>query len=308
MLSDCREKCSLAYNSICQNLWTLVGGEFTRLRAICHISTKLDLICNYLTKTIISSVGKQYLTRLDTREVLAILAANNPLKMANGGSRSQGDQRTSSARNSTARRNESGSRSSSSSSGKVTVRCTHYKRECNMVAPCCGRIVCCEIGHDSSDRCLNKLDGHVDQVRTLVCCDSNLKQDIRNACKKCKISFGKYSCMKCRKWSDKESFHCDYCGICRQGRKEWTKHCPVCSKCYPLSLKAHVCTTNSNCVGCGKDTHYSRELSTNMPCGHAMHQSCFMRRVQNKYTCPKKDVRKTCRKHRPLEECARQTL
>ncbi len=228
------------------------------------------------------------------------------LTMANNGNRRRGEKSSSSENRSQSRRTGGSSSGaagrasgaagrSSRTGGDSTDRCRHYKRMCNMVAPCCDSIVCCEIGHDSAGRCRTKLDGNLHWVRFLVCCECNQRQPIGNCCRVCKRSFGDYGCPRCRKWDNKEAFHCDYCGVCRKGNKKNTMHCEVCNKCYPLSLggASHKCSTDSKCVGCQKDTQRSKQESSTMACGHVMHKGCFLQRVQKNFNCPVKSCRKS---------------
>lgn len=49
------------------------------------------------------------------------------------------------------------------------VRCRLYGRNCNLVAPCCGAIVCCHVGHEEST-CPHKLDrSSAQQLLCLSC-------------------------------------------------------------------------------------------------------------------------------------------
>ncbi len=183
-----------------------------------------------------------------------------------------------------------------SSSGNSTVSCKHYERNCNMVAPCCDRIVCCHRGHDESRHCRYKLDRS--KVVTLICRSCKQRQPVGKACRSCSRLFGEKGCTICRMWYAGDGFHCKECGVCRQGREKDMVHCFSCKRCYPIRSGpyTHTCASqygDGRCAGCGKDVHRSRTPSTTMRCGHSMHCVCFLQRVKTNYSCPIPSCRKT---------------
>ena len=75
-------------------------------------------------------------------------------------------------------------------------------------------------------------------------------------------------------------YHCDYCGICRLGKKEDYTHCLKCNLCIAKNIyDDHICKLNAkeqNCPVCLK----SNWSTVNMPvvilkCGHSVHSKCF---------------------------------
>lgn len=183
---------------------------------------------------------------------------------------------------------------------QATVRCVHYRRNCNLVAPCCGRVVCCHQGHDAHS-CGTSLDRTRHRVKQVVCCSCKKIQPVGNTCRYCPRSFGENGCIPCRMWYSGDGYHCDECGICRKGKKRDMRHCAVCKVCYPIhrngaNAQTHTCAINAThrpCAGCGKDMSRSRRPCTTMRCGHSMHCDCFLQRVQTNYACPRRECRKT---------------
>ncbi len=215
--------------------------------------------------------------------------------MAHRGSSSRRDEKLSKNDKNRYYRNQGRSGSAQHQATYSTVKCTHYARNCNMVAPCCGKIVCCHRGHDSSANCPYTLDRS--KVTTLICCYCKNKQGVGNSCRACKRSFGDKGCVTCRMWYSGDGFHCYGCGICRSGRQRDYKHCANCSMCYPVSSgpNGHECNPNTsdrNCAACGKDVSHSRKPSTTMRCGHYIHCDCFLERVKTSYNCPLRYCRK----------------
>ncbi len=187
-----------------------------------------------------------------------------------------------------------GAGSTASPDGHVTTKCDHYHRNCNMVAPCCDKIVCCDQGHNESGHCPVKLDAR--NVFIVVCCTCKASQPVRNVCLNCNRSFGQNGCTSCRMWYSGDGFHCNDCGVCRKGRRKDWWHCPICNTCLAMkSAKEHKClsSSNKNCAMCGEDTHRSRKPSTKMSCGHMAHCDCFLSRVQKSFSCPLPYCRQT---------------
>ena len=91
--------------------------------------------------------------------------------------------------------------------------------------------------------------------------------------------------------TDKGQFHCDGCGICRQGGKDNFFHCDKCVACLPISMKdSHKClneTLKVNCPVCLEYLMDSTKTSTILKCGHSIHSSCQQQLINSGTTkCP----------------------
>lgn len=175
----------------------------------------------------------------------------------------------------------------------ATLTCTHYNRGCNLVAPCCGRVVCCHHGHDADRLCPHRLEPlHArSAITTIVCTSCKKSQPISKKCRFCKKSFGSYHCRRCVLWDNGMAFHCDQCGYCIKGNQSKTRHCKTCRKCYPIESKDHVCCGFGDCSACGLSMKGSTERLHSTPCGHPMHEKCFIKRISKTYSCPRRDCR-----------------
>ena len=144
--------------------------------------------------------------------------------------------------------------------------CTHYRRRCKVVAPCCDTPFWCRLCHDAE-----KYDGEMDfnkahqmdrhAVREVVCALCTTRQPVRRVlwgcaagdkggevglrvccwqsqatCQSCGTTMGRYFCGRCNLFddnTDKGQFHCDECGICRVGGRDKIMHCSACGFCVP---------------------------------------------------------------------------
>uniref|UniRef100_A0A7S2NQ53 RING finger and CHY zinc finger domain-containing protein 1 n=1 Tax=Zooxanthella nutricula TaxID=1333877 RepID=A0A7S2NQ53_9DINO len=162
--------------------------------------------------------------------------------------------------------------------------CRHYRRRCQIVAPCCGGAYWCRRCHDEAQR--GRPNAHaVDrtQIREVICLRCASRQPVGQRCGACGQEFGSYFCAECNFWDDdgaqKEVFHCSKCGICRIGGRENYFHCDTCGSCYPNEIRAsHTCVENAmrqNCPVCLQDLFGSTVKVTILKCGHTMHQECL---------------------------------
>jgi len=169
--------------------------------------------------------------------------------------------------------------------------CSHYKRKCKLISPCCGKEYNCRFCHDDaeSNHTLNRKS-----VEEVICLSCSLKQCVSNQCINpgCGTKFGEaYFCAICKLFDDEDKgqFHCDGCGICRVGGKENFEHCNTCGLCLPIG-KSHKCisnTSHNNCPVCLEDIHTSRREAHIPPCSHLLHTDCFQSMMkQNLYACP----------------------
>lgn len=168
--------------------------------------------------------------------------------------------------------------------------CEHYRRKCELLAPCCGEWFVCRVCHDTlrNDAEMDVKKAHVldrravTRVRCLVC---RLEQAPARVCagSDCGVVLGEYFCGVCNLFDDdggpapaKALYHCDGCGLCRVGPKANFFHCDGCSSCLAAeSEKRHVCPKGyglkSECPVCLEYMHTSRQPSVFFRCGHAMH-------------------------------------
>ena len=169
------------------------------------------------------------------------------------------------------------------------LECTHYKRKCNIMSPCCQIEFPCRLCHDeNSDHQMNRFD-----IKQIICRECNFLQNTGNKCVNCSVIFANYHCEICNLWLDNEVnpvFHCHDCGICRKGNKEDFFHCKKCNLCINKSKEnQHKCvenTANSNCPCCNNNLFNSTESITVLQCGHTIHCDCLMEYTKYNYECP----------------------
>jgi len=201
--------------------------------------------------------------------------------------------------------------------------CSHYKRKCALVSPCCNGVFYCRFCHDqkmydeeTDPKKSHKLDRHA--VTHVVCWNCGLKQRASPYCggsdinvsapaeasvspspsevkTGCGERFAAYCCLVCNLFDDeglaKQVFHCKDCGICRVGGRDAYFHCQRCNACYPKTLEAnHSCVEQSlqrNCPVCQEDMFSSRISAQVLACGHTMHSTCLESFTQaGAYKCP----------------------
>jgi RING finger and CHY zinc finger domain-containing protein 1 len=179
--------------------------------------------------------------------------------------------------------------------------CSHYRRRCKIVAPCCGnRVFACRHCHnqqadeaepDPTKR--HTLDRR--SVVEVVCslCDS--RQPVAPSCSHCGVSFGRYFCPTCVFFDDdltRGQWHCDRCGICRVGGRDNFYHCDRCASCLSVSLRdEHTCVDQAMKRCCPICMEYLfdsvRAISVLPRCGHVLHQDCLSALLsRGAATCP----------------------
>lgn len=138
---------------------------------------------------------------------------------------------------------------------------------------------------------IHKIDRH--NIKLIKCLDWDNEQIPSENWEKCSKPFAKYVCLKCNLYDDdgleKQLFHCDDCGICRQGGKETAFHCKNCDICLPLSAKDdHVCTNyrEAVCAICMEGFYNVRDGGCLLACGHLIHGDCFDQYFTNKIWWP----------------------
>lgn len=111
-------------------------------------------------------------------------------------------------------------------------RCRHFARRVALVAPCCRTVVCCHIGHDQSGVCPTPLIPPT--VNEVVCLACRQRQPVAAQCRACGVRFADRVCVECRLFYTGDGFHCDRCGVCRQGLREDFRHCERRDDCFPV--------------------------------------------------------------------------
>lgn len=168
--------------------------------------------------------------------------------------------------------------------GAISRGCRHYRRHCQIVAPCCGEAFWCRHCHNEAKN-VGKGAHEIDRkrIKEVICQHCNLRQPPGEGCARCGQRFGGYFCEVCNFWDDdgpqKRVFHCARCGICRVGGRENYFHCDTCGSCYPNEIRAtHTCVENAmhqNCPVCLQDLFQSTTQVTILQCGHTIHQDCL---------------------------------
>lgn len=169
--------------------------------------------------------------------------------------------------------------------------CAHYKRNCLIIAPCCGKEFHCRHCHNESEPSHEIDRFSVSEIRCRVC---STRQPVSNQCTHCGIQFAHYFCSKCKFWENTPNnkiYHCDKCGICRVGDQNSFFHCDICGMDFHRKLfEKHKCISNSgksDCPVCLENIFFSRVESTLLKCGHIMHIPCFNQLLEfNMYMCP----------------------
>ncbi|KAG0781795.1 hypothetical protein G6F57_005712 [Rhizopus arrhizus] len=117
--------------------------------------------------------------------------------------------------------------------------CKHYQRNCKLEANCCGKLVSCRFCHDDvEDHAIVRQD-----TKNMLCMICLKLQPAGQYCEYCNEQMACYYCDKCKLWdndSNKSIYHCDECGICRQGKGlgedffhyyiQTSYQCPTCLK------------------------------------------------------------------------------
>lgn len=126
-----------------------------------------------------------------------------------------------------------------------TLGCKHYRRDCKLLAACCGRFFVCRHCHDEQVH-----DHRIDRYATqlVLCMACNAIQPAGQHCTspQCQNrSLGSYFCGVCKFYDndpDKAIFHCEFCQVCKLGRKSESFHCHACGRCFSKAVMAtHPC-------------------------------------------------------------------
>lgn len=180
----------------------------------------------------------------------------------------------------------------------VYENCGHYISSCKIISKCCNKEFGCRICHDANvkDHEINRY-----KIEEVVCNMCKMRQPVSNECinESCSNKkFASYYCNVCHLYSHEpfsEIYHCDKCNICRictfgSSRDDYF-HCNKCGGCINIKVKeTHKCVEDSlknDCCICLENIFLSREHVVILPCGHAIHNGCYISSLQNdKLSCP----------------------
>lgn len=86
--------------------------------------------------------------------------------------------------------------------------CSHYERNCKIIAPCCNEAFWCRHCHNEAkaDSQKNpKLAHEIDRKKVVevVCGFCEIRQPVDSKCKNCSVVFAKYFCDICKFWDNK---------------------------------------------------------------------------------------------------------
>ncbi|KAI8067752.1 zinc-ribbon-domain-containing protein [Gongronella butleri] len=174
---------------------------------------------------------------------------------------------------------------------KDILGCTHYARNVKLLANCCGKLFPCRLCHDAhSDHFIIR-----SETKQMLCMECLSLQPVGQWCTTCGTRAAKYYCSECQFWDDspdKSIYHCDDCGICRQGEGLGIDfhHCDKCNACMSILMKdTHKCLENNmqcNCPICHEYMFTSTSRVIVMQCSHAIHLSCYQEYRKHSYQCP----------------------
>uniref|UniRef100_A0A7N0TKZ8 Zinc finger protein BRUTUS n=1 Tax=Kalanchoe fedtschenkoi TaxID=63787 RepID=A0A7N0TKZ8_KALFE len=169
--------------------------------------------------------------------------------------------------------------------------CEHYKRNCKLVAACCGKLFTCRFCHDEvSDHSMDR------KLTSEMMCMQCLKiQPVGPICTtpSCGgFSMAKYYCAICKFFDDRSTvYHCPFCNLCRVGKGLGIDafHCMTCNYCLSMQLVNHKCrekVLEVNCPICCDFLFTSKASIRGLPCGHFMHSACYQAYTRSHYICP----------------------
>ncbi|KAJ1420170.1 Zinc finger, RING-type [Sesbania bispinosa] len=183
--------------------------------------------------------------------------------------------------------------------GYMEYGCQHYRRRCQIRAPCCNEIFDCRHCHNDAKNNINIDQKHRHdiprhQIKQVICSLCGTEQEVQQNCINCGVCMGKYFCETCKLFDDdvsKQQYHCNGCGICRTGGCENFFHCYKCGCCYSTLLKnSHLCVEGAmhhDCPVCFEYLFESLNEVTVLLCGHTIHKSCLKEmREHFQYACP----------------------
>ncbi|KAH0992880.1 hypothetical protein GBA52_004363 [Prunus armeniaca] len=193
--------------------------------------------------------------------------------------------------------------------GKMGYGCKHYRRRCQIRAPCCNEIYPCRHCHNEATSMLsNPFDRHElvrYDVKQVVCSVCDTEQPVARVCTNCGVSMGEYFCEICKFYDDdvsllpsqielpliKGNFIVMIVGSAELAvvRNSITAR--------SVGLAIQLVYAIITCVWrtpCGTTAPFvmssffdSLKDTTVMKCGHTMHCECYNEMMKrDKYCCP----------------------
>ncbi|KAH9327072.1 hypothetical protein KI387_007250, partial [Taxus chinensis] len=169
--------------------------------------------------------------------------------------------------------------------------CKHYKRNCKLLAACCGRLFSCRLCHDEDSNHL--MDRKA--TKDMMCMKCLRIQAVAPTCAtpSCEgLSMARYFCSICKFFDDQRNiYHCPFCNLCRVGKGLGIDyfHCMNCNGCMSKAVTGHKCREKgfeANCPICNDFIFTSSDPVKALRCGHLMHSTCFRAYTCRHYTCP----------------------
>lgn len=131
------------------------------------------------------------------------------------------------------------------SQGPSSLGCKHYRRDCKLLAACCGRFFVCRHCHDEAVHD-HRIDRYATQLVLCMVCNAIQPAGQNCASPQCQgRSMGSYFCGVCKFYDndpEKAIFHCEFCQVCKLGKKSESFHCHACGRCFSKAVMAtHPC-------------------------------------------------------------------
>ena len=130
-------------------------------------------------------------------------------------------------------------------------------------------------------------------LNKIKCLLWNNEQSPSEVCNSWGIKFAAYCWFKCNlfdeKGLEKELYHWEDWGICRQGGAENSYHCQGWDICLPKSMKNdHTCSNfrDVNCPICLENFFTVRDGGWRLKCGHVIHSEWFDQYFKTNINCP----------------------
>ncbi|CAL6012569.1 CHY_zinc finger domain-containing protein [Hexamita inflata] len=170
--------------------------------------------------------------------------------------------------------------------------CDHYYRDAFPICKQCNKVYACRFCHDD-EIVDHKLD--IKQITDMQCLFCNEIGPIGTHCSKCQKQVSKKCCEVCHVLSQlpvsvAPFHHCDKCGICIDGPKDYSKHCDKCNNCYNTRYqKDHECVIACICPVCQQDLSESIFPEHYLRCDpkHRIHEVCYDALLRNGiFVCP----------------------